>query len=101
MIAEIVRRVVERSRPDEVRTARQVIDSIRTSLEDLELEGPYQVIMARYLRSVDPAWPALLGHRRRVARKAEDFGFDEEALAEELGRMLRWVERERRRRYRA
>lgn len=98
-IAEIIRRVVSRSRPEDVRSARQIIDSIRTSLEELDIEREYRVLLARYLRNVDPAWPGLLHQRRNVSEAAEDFGFDEAELAEELGRMMRWAERERRRRY--
>jgi hypothetical protein len=96
-IAAIVRRVVERSRPSDVRSARQIIDSIRCSLEELNVDGEYRMLLARYLRNVDPAWPGLL--RQRTAHKAVDFGFDEDALAKELERMLRWAERERRRRF--
>jgi hypothetical protein len=99
VIAEIVRRVVERTKPDDVRSARQIIDSIRTSLEDLKVDDQYRLIMARYLRNVDPAWPGLLHQKKRAEAKAEDFGFDTDALAHELDRMLRWVARERQRRY--
>jgi hypothetical protein len=96
-IAAIIRRVVERSRPSDVRSARQIIDSIRCSLEELQVNGEYRMLLARYLRNVDPAWPGLL--RNRTTRKAADFGFDEDALAQELERMFRWAERERRRRF--
>ena len=97
-IAEIVRRVVERSRPNDLRSARQIIDSVRTSLSELRLENDLSILLARYLRDVDPAWPGLL--RQRQIREADDYGFDEIDLAGELERMLRWAERERRRRYR-
>jgi hypothetical protein len=96
-IAAIVRRVVEHSRPSDVRSARQIIDSIRCSLEELQVDGEYRMLLARYLRNVDPAWPGLL--RNRTTRQAADFGFDEDALAQELERMFRWAERERRRRF--
>lgn len=96
-IAEIVRRVVERSRPQDLRSSRQIINSIRSSLEELEIDGSFKFFLARYLRTVDPAWPGLL--RQRQDRQADDFGFDEDALARELERMMRWVERERHRRF--
>jgi hypothetical protein len=96
-IAEIVRRVVERSRPEDLRSSRQIINSIRSSLEELEVAAPLKFFLARYLRDVDPAWPSLLNHRQD--KEAEDFGFDEDGLAKDLERMARWVDRERRRRF--
>jgi hypothetical protein len=96
-IAVIVRRVVERSRPTDLRSARQIIDSVRTSLDELRVDKEFSLLLARYLRDVDPAWPGLL--RQRTDREVDDYGFDESALAEELGRMLRWAARERHRRF--